>query len=292
MVFILGLFLMVGIGLIIGGVCLAFGTWRFIRRSVIISGVVIRMEGYKVQAPIVQFTTQEGEVITFTHPVASKPPSYHAGQAIKVRYQPSRPHAAQINSFASLWIMPLAMFFIGSVATVLIGFIWLGIVTGSGVQANNSTPPATPRPTDPPTPINTPLTQEAVPERDDDWLREIGGVPEGDGTTLIRQLGPGQTLLFIGGRLQFGEVFCGTDLAMLCVLIHEVATTSQTVELEALIPRQNYLALSETLSPAEILQLKTPSFWRPPMCGQGCQRVNVFVLRDGQLMEMFELNRP
>jgi hypothetical protein len=125
---LLSLFLIAGLGLIGGGVYTAWKTWRFLKRSVVIEGLVMRMEGYRTRAPVVQFRTGEGEIITFTHPVASKPPAYRTGQVVSVRYQPSRPHEAQINSFWSLWLASLVLLFFGLLTTVVVGFILMNLL--------------------------------------------------------------------------------------------------------------------------------------------------------------------
>jgi hypothetical protein len=117
-------FLAVGLGLVVGGVVMLFKRWRAHGHSLTTTGRVILMTGGTTKAPVVQFTTSEGEAISFTHGVASRPPRYRVGQEVMVRYQPGRPHEAWIDSFSSSWLTPLIMLGVG-IGMVIIVFLGL-----------------------------------------------------------------------------------------------------------------------------------------------------------------------
>jgi uncharacterized protein DUF3592 len=63
-------------------------------------------EGGTVYRPIVQFTTAEGQVATFTESVGSSPPRYSVGQTVRVVYPPGNPSGARIPSWFGLWFIP------------------------------------------------------------------------------------------------------------------------------------------------------------------------------------------
>jgi len=149
---VIGAFLLAGVGLTIGAITQAFKTWQFIRRSVTATGTVATLvlrrpdsttiltrtkrRGFtkttvraKPMAPQVRFTTADGESISFTHHTASDPPTYKIGQKVIVRYQPGRPHEAQIGAFSSLWGMSLLLFFVGSILTLFIA-LFIGFKLG------------------------------------------------------------------------------------------------------------------------------------------------------------------
>jgi hypothetical protein len=130
MVITLSILFIAGLGLVTGGVYTTWKTWQFLQRSVIAAGMVMRLagSGSTTRAPVVQFRTPEGEIIVFTHPVASNPPSFRTGQVVNVRYQPSRPHEARINSFWSLWLASLLLFFFGLLITVVVGAILMNVL--------------------------------------------------------------------------------------------------------------------------------------------------------------------
>src|SRR6266542_2013732 len=83
---------------------------RFLRRAVEVTGVVVAFragssgEGGTMQHPVVKFRTKGGEVVEFASPYGQNPPAYRVGQRVPVLYDPGRPAAAALRSFASLWL--------------------------------------------------------------------------------------------------------------------------------------------------------------------------------------------
>ena len=69
--------------------------------------------------PVVEFTGPSGEKVRFTSDFGSRPASHRVGQSVKVRYDPSDPQQAEIESALSLWLVPLILVFIGLVACCL-----------------------------------------------------------------------------------------------------------------------------------------------------------------------------
>jgi len=142
---IAGVFLLIGVGLMLGAIIQLFQTSRFVRTSITTTGTVITLVVHRPnattiltrrrtiggvrttrklipKAPQIKFITVDGEAITFNHHTASDPPTYGIGQKVPVRYQPSRPHEAQLAFFTSLWFMPIILFFVGLLITLFIAF--------------------------------------------------------------------------------------------------------------------------------------------------------------------------
>ena len=203
---------------------------------------------------------------------------------------------------------------IGAVAVILllllgaritglsIGGVELGFPTPNSTE--NSSKPSTPlvvvvtqpslptviptaRPTVTPLPTSQPPTSVSIPVR---WLQETSQVPE-SGTQLTWELSGGQVMFLSGGQFQIGDVFCGGDARQICVLIYQ-ASTHQTVTINALVPRQNYIGITESLSSDEALEEKEPLFWIPPNCVSGCQRATVLFFEDGELINKVSLTAP
>ena len=58
-------------------------------------------------APVVRFTTANGEPEQFTSSLATNPPRFQIGQPVPVAYDPANPNHATIDSFLDNWIAPL-----------------------------------------------------------------------------------------------------------------------------------------------------------------------------------------
>ena len=121
------IFLAVGVG---SALLAAFFYWRnrrFMRESVATQGMVTGLvtssgsEGGVVYHPVVQYTTQSGQMVQFQESVGSSPPRFQPGQTVPVRYIPSDPQRARIPGWFSSWF--------------LTGFFLLFAVTFGGVGA-------------------------------------------------------------------------------------------------------------------------------------------------------------
>jgi len=67
-------------------------------------------------APIVEYTHPEtGQTIRFTSSASSNPPAFDGGEEVTVLYSPDDPEDARIDSFMSLWMMPLILVVLGGI---------------------------------------------------------------------------------------------------------------------------------------------------------------------------------
>jgi Protein of unknown function (DUF3592) len=103
----------------------AKNTREFVSHASIAQGTVIDLvrrqtSDAKTFAPLVRFTTADGETIEFTSATASNPPGYAKGDGVAVLYRPLAPRDARIDGFASLWAGPLMFGGLGSI-TFLVG---------------------------------------------------------------------------------------------------------------------------------------------------------------------------
>jgi uncharacterized protein DUF3592 len=70
---------------------------------------------------VVEFTSADGRSITFRNSVGSNPPSYGTGDQVDVLYPAGSPEDAAIDSFSSMWLLPLIF--------DLVGLVVAGVVT-------------------------------------------------------------------------------------------------------------------------------------------------------------------
>lgn len=122
-----GVFLLVGLGMLGGAGYLFVDTRHDIATGVGAEGVVIDLiaerdsDGDDVYYPRVRFATPAGEPVEFTGSVGSSPPAFDIGEAVAVLYNPSDPRDARIDSFFQLWFAPLILGFLGLVFTAVGG---------------------------------------------------------------------------------------------------------------------------------------------------------------------------
>ncbi|MFG2724587.1 DUF3592 domain-containing protein [Streptomyces canus] len=106
------------IGLVLAGVSVSFLTdaekargtvvaleWR--NDSVGTSSRKVRSQDKPAAYPVVEFTPADGAPRTFRSSTGSNPPSYEEGDRVEVLYRADSPDDAEINGFASLWLLPL-----------------------------------------------------------------------------------------------------------------------------------------------------------------------------------------
>ena len=116
---------------LLAAVLLFLRTRRFLSTAVAVSGTVMDMvarsgsEGGVVYSPVVQFTTVEGQAVTFTDSVGRSPPKYTPGDTVKVMYPPGRPEAARIPGWFSLWFLPSFSLLFGLIFGVVGGFLYM-----------------------------------------------------------------------------------------------------------------------------------------------------------------------
>jgi len=122
------IFILVGIGLLLGSFFTFRSTSSFLNGSTNAEGTVVKLNQSRANnnnsityTPVVRFINQNNESIEFISAVSSNPPSYAIGQKDEVLYRPENPQKAQINSFFSLWGVSFILGVMGLVFS-LIGF--------------------------------------------------------------------------------------------------------------------------------------------------------------------------
>ncbi|WP_058189076.1 DUF3592 domain-containing protein [Terracidiphilus gabretensis] len=125
-------------GALYGGCCLflvgiGFGVYTriFIAQSIATTGKVIRLEAQTDSenhtvnyAPVFSFVAEDGKNYTVHASAASNPPEFEEGQGVNVRYIPSNPMRASIDSGTQLWLNSLVFGVVGAVFA-LIGYLLL-----------------------------------------------------------------------------------------------------------------------------------------------------------------------
>lgn len=83
-------------------------------------------DGVHTYAPVVQFTANDGRTYVVTSDVAGPESQFKFGQHLRVLYQPARPDRGRIDTFASLWTLPLVTGVVGSAFSVVPAFVISG----------------------------------------------------------------------------------------------------------------------------------------------------------------------
>jgi len=86
----------------------------FIERATEATGTVIDMERSRssdssTYYPVVVFEDIRDRELEFRSRSGSNPPSFSRGERVSVFYEPSAPESARINSFFSLWGLPMIL---------------------------------------------------------------------------------------------------------------------------------------------------------------------------------------
>jgi hypothetical protein len=115
------------------------------------------------------------------------------------------------------------------------------------------------------------------------WCEETGQIPA-SGTRISKDLAAGQLMFLSGGQLLINGKYCGDDAQQICVVIYE-ASKPQTVVVDAVIAKNNYVGITDTFSPEEALSIKTSAFWKPPNCINGCKKATVLFFRDSEFVK-------
>jgi hypothetical protein len=124
---VVGIFLLVGLGMLGGAGYLFVDTRQDVARGAHADGIVIDLiaerdsDGDDVYYPRVRFLTPASEPMEFTGSVGSSPAAFDVGEAVAVLYNPTDPRDARIDSFFQLWFGPLVMGFLGLVFTAVGG---------------------------------------------------------------------------------------------------------------------------------------------------------------------------
>jgi hypothetical protein len=155
---LIGVFFLVGLGMLGGAGYLVVDTRRDIAAGVSADGRVIDLiaergsDGDTMYYPRVRFMTAAGEPVEFTGSVGSSPAAFDVGEAVVVLYDPADPGGARIDSFFQLWFGPLILGFLGLIfATVgggaVIAFARSSNRSSASTPASPSVEPLAVRPT-------------------------------------------------------------------------------------------------------------------------------------------------
>jgi hypothetical protein len=90
-------------------------TLTFVGSAVSVPGEVVGLErepGEDLYSPRVRFTTVGGRQVEFVSSMYSKPPGFHVGEQVTVRYSPGRPERAEVQSFFRIWGAVIISFFL------------------------------------------------------------------------------------------------------------------------------------------------------------------------------------
>lgn len=106
--------IVIGVGLLVAAAISAQSTREFLRTSIVVPGLVVKLNagGYH---PEIQFTTKTGQQISY--PQGGIVTKVELGQRVEVRYQADDPDgSATMNVFAAIWDSTIVFAFMGVVA--------------------------------------------------------------------------------------------------------------------------------------------------------------------------------
>ena len=108
-----------GVGsIMLAGAALSFmHTRQFVHSSSVGDGVVIEnvwreSSGRRRSGsfyPRVRYRTMSGQDFVIISNTGSRPPSFRVGERVQILYSPDNPTRARIDSFGSLWALPLVL---------------------------------------------------------------------------------------------------------------------------------------------------------------------------------------
>ncbi|GAB2561438.1 DUF3592 domain-containing protein [Spirosoma aerophilum] len=113
----LGVFALVGIGLLGGSYYSWQYTQRIMKAGVEAKGVVIDTRYSRdkngrttsAQAPVVQFVTAEGKPVTYYSQTYTTPASFDVGETVTLWYMPEKPQEDVILDGMTTWILPAVL---------------------------------------------------------------------------------------------------------------------------------------------------------------------------------------
>jgi hypothetical protein len=113
---------LLGAALIAAGGYQAWSTRQFVASSAEAIGTVVALEssgGRKpTYRPLVRFRTAGGVEVVFREGVGSNPPSFAAGERVRVLYDPGDPARARVGAFTTLWIVAALLAGAGAVVSL------------------------------------------------------------------------------------------------------------------------------------------------------------------------------
>lgn len=113
------------------GVYAAYTGWQLQTKGITTPGTVVKLAersgvegGCCTYVPVVDFEVNN-QVYTFEGDTASYPPQYEVGEQVSVRYDPTNPNTAQIDSLFGRWIFPIIIIPAMILAALVINIVML-----------------------------------------------------------------------------------------------------------------------------------------------------------------------
>ena len=118
-------------GFCLWGAYAAYIGWQLQTNGATTPGTVVRLNeqsdaegGCCTYVPVVDFKVND-QVYTFEGDNASDPPAYQVGEQVNVRYDPTNPNTAQIDSFFERWIFPIIIIPAMILAAAILNFFMI-----------------------------------------------------------------------------------------------------------------------------------------------------------------------
>lgn len=126
-----GIFTLVGAGFLLVAIIIAANSMSFLAGAERTDGIVVDLtertstnrdsDGHRRRRttwyPTVEFTTTDGETVSFDESTGSNPPASDVGDEVPVAYDPDHPSDARVATFGSLYLLPLIFGGVGVVFT-------------------------------------------------------------------------------------------------------------------------------------------------------------------------------
>ena len=143
----------IGLAILLGSLAVSGHNMSFVRRAARAQGTVTALVPYQSidtnsnqsigNMPSVSYSFQpvvrfqhDGQQIQFSDSVASNSPAYHVGETVNVLYLESNPYDARIDSFMSLWLVPMIFGGVGTIFLALgAGMIFRSLPVNKTVEA-------------------------------------------------------------------------------------------------------------------------------------------------------------
>jgi hypothetical protein len=120
------IFLIVGVGLLLGSFFAFSRTRRFLASAQEARAEVVGMQERigndhrsRVYYPVLRYRTQQGATKEVVSSVGSSPPRHKEGDSVVILYDPAKPENVRIHSFLNVWIAPLILGLLGVILTVV-----------------------------------------------------------------------------------------------------------------------------------------------------------------------------
>jgi len=113
------------------GAYAAYTGWQLQTKGVTTPGIVVRLEEHSsgdgsccTYAPVVDFKVSD-QAYSFEGDNASYPPAYEVGEQVNVRYDPTDPNTAQIDSYFERWVFPVTIIPAMILAALILNFFMI-----------------------------------------------------------------------------------------------------------------------------------------------------------------------